>query len=199
MSERRFPWRTLLAFSAGLNLLLIGAGVGAYSAGVRVHRQADEAAVVERIPGPRAFLAALPEETRPLVRERLVSGWAQSREVRRAAAEARRAAFAVAAEEPFDVARVSAAFARVRAADQQAVGVFHDNVVQAFAEMTPEQRRAALATMRRAPPAAREAGVAPPAPGEGEAARGLQERREMMRERRERWRERRRARQEGAP
>jgi uncharacterized membrane protein len=106
--------------------------------------------------------------------------------------QARREAFAAVAVEPYDVARVRAAFERMRAADQDAVGVFHDNVAEAFGRLTPEQRRAALDALRRAAPASRQT-LAPEgeaAPSERPPATGqtLQERRQ---ERRERWRERR--------
>lgn len=157
MSESRFPWRTLAFVSAAVNLLVLGAVVGAIGAGVRIQREAPEA-LVERIPGPRAFLTALPPETRAKVRQDLVRSWANSRTLRREALQARRDAFAAAAAEPYDAARVRTAFARLRAADQAAIGVFHDDIAEAFAELTPEERRAALESLRRAPPARREIG-----------------------------------------
>lgn len=157
MSERRFPWRSLLFVSAAVNLLVLGAVVGALGAGVRIQREAPEA-LVERIPGPRAFLTALPPETRAKVRQDLARSWVDSRTVRQAALQARRDAFAAAAVEPYDAARVRAAFARLRTADQAALGVFHDNIADAFAELSLEERRAALEALRRAPPARRQIG-----------------------------------------
>lgn len=193
MSERTFPWRTLLFVSVALNLLAIGVIAGGYAAGVRLERDAPDA-VVARMPGTRAFMAALPPETRAKVRVELADSWTQSRDMRRAAIEARREAFDAAAAEPYDTARVRAAFARLRAADQAAIGVFHDNVVEAFATLTPQERREALAALRRAAPA-RRANIAP----DGEQAEGAavapgerQINRETIRERiRERRRERR--------
>jgi uncharacterized membrane protein len=198
MSDSRFPWRTTLFISLALNLLIIGAVAGAWGAGVRPQRQADTGALVERMPGPRAFLRALPPETRAIMREELADSWSESREARRAAVQARRDAFAAASTEPFDAARVRAAFERLRAADQAAIAVFHDNVVEAFGELTPEQRRQALDALRNAAPASRQDAVAPGergAPGEAltpEQRQTMQERRE---ERRERWRTRREQRQ----
>ncbi len=191
MSERTFPWRTLLFVSVALNLLAAGAIAGGFAAGVRLEREAPEA-VVARMPGARAFMAALPPETRAKVRVELAESWMESREIRRAAAEARREAFDAAGAEPYDVARVRAAFSRLRAADQAAIGVFHDNVVDAFAELTPQERRAALEALRRAAPA-RRANVAPDAEqAEGAAPEQRQINRETIRERlRERRRERR--------
>jgi len=194
MSDTRFPWRTLLFISLALNLLIAGAVGGAFLSGARVEREGSTGAVVERLPGPRAFLRALPEETRAVMRQKLADSWQTSRETRQAAIQARRDAFAAAAEEPYDATRVRAAFERLRAADQAAIAVFHDDVVEAFGELTPEQRRAALEALRNAAPAARRAGVTPdeegaaPAGISPEQRQTIQERRE---ERRERWRQRR--------
>jgi len=199
MSEQRFPWRTLLFASAALNLLVIGAAAGAFGAGVRLERQTP-GAMVDRMPGPRAFIRDLPEETRLKMREELAETWVETGTARQTASQARREAFAAIAEEPYDAARVRAAFARVRAADQTAIAVFHDNMAEAFGELTPEQRREALAALRTAAPASR-ANLSEPesdqAPGGAierrpEQRRDLDERRQ---ERRERWRERRQQRQ----
>jgi uncharacterized membrane protein len=159
MSERGFPWRTLLFLSAAANLLVIGAVAGAYAAGVRLQRESP-AAVVDRLPGPRAFLAALPPETRAKMRDELAASWMEARAARQAALQARRDAFAAASAEPYDVARVRAAFARLRAADQTAIAVYHDNIVEAFGRLTPEERREALEALRQAAPAARRAASA---------------------------------------
>ena len=194
MSESRFPWRTLLFVSVALNLLVVGAVAGAWSAGVRLEREADNGAIVERFPGPRAFLQALPQQTRAVMREQLAAGWDDSREKRRAAQQARRDAFAAAAQEPYDAARVRAAFANLRAADQAAIGVFHDNVADALGQLTPEQRREALAALRTAAPAVRRDGVAPATDGAARPALNPERREDMQerrQERRERWRQRR--------
>lgn len=192
----RFPWRTLLFLSVALNLLIIGAVAGAWGAGVRVQRKIGDA-VVARMPGPRAFLSALPPETREIMRRELADSWTESRELRRAALQARRDAFAAASTEPYDVERVRPAFARLREADQRAIAVFHDNVVEAFARLTPEQRREAMEALARAAPARRQ-NIAP----EGDASEGAaparddasaserQKMRELLRERRRERRER---------
>ncbi len=200
MSLSSFPTRTVLFISLALNLLIIGGVAGAWSAGVRIQREAETRAVVERMPGPRAFLRALPPETRALMRDELAESWGESREARQAAIQARRDAFAAVGTEPYDGARVRAAFERLRAADQAAIAVFHDNVIEAFGELSPAQRREALEALRNAAPAAREgaAGLLEDraAPGEAltpEQRQTMQERRE---ERRERWRARREQRQQ---
>ncbi|HVK80360.1 MAG TPA: periplasmic heavy metal sensor, partial [Verrucomicrobiae bacterium] len=127
MSEQRFPWRTLLFVSAAINLLVIGGIAGALASGARIERD-DPEAIVARMPAPRAFMAALPPETRVKIRAELVNSWVETREARVEARNARRDAFAAAGAEPFDAAAVKAAFARMRTADQAAIGVFHDNM-----------------------------------------------------------------------
>lgn len=179
-----FPWRTTLFISLALNLLVIGAVAGAYGAGVRLQRDNPQA-VVDRMPGPRAFMAALPPAARLKVRAELVRSWDQSRQLREQAGQARRDAFAAAAAEPYDAARVRAAFAHLRAADQAAIGVFHDNVIAAFGEMTPEERHQALDALRTATPATRPA----LAPGQRATDAPLPPMMERRIERRERIRE----------
>lgn len=192
MSDKPFPWRTLLFISVALNLLIIGAVAGAYGAGVRVQRDAPEA-VVARMPGTRAFIRAMPsEETRAKIRTELADSWVESRTARGAAAQARREAFDAAAAEPYDVERVRAAFARLRAADQAAIGVIHDDMAEAFGQLTPDERRAAVAALRRAPPARR----ATLAPAGEQSIEGASPVRERLQERREEFRERRRERRE---
>lgn len=154
MSEKSFPVKTLLFVSLAVNLLAAGAVAGALFAGVRL-APSTQSAVVERMPAPRAFMAALPVEVREKLRPELVQSWAQSRDQRLAAAQARRDAFDAAAAEPYDAARVKAAFARLRAADQAAIGVFHDTFADAFASLTPQERHAALESLRNAAPAQR--------------------------------------------
>lgn len=194
MSDSRFPWRTLLFASVALNLVVVGAVAGAWTSGVRLQREGDDRAVVSRLPGPSAFLRALPPEVRDTVRDDLASTWSQSREVRQAAMQARRDAFAAAEQEPYDAARVRAAFERLRAADQAAIGVFQNNVIDGLAELTPEQRRETLQALRRAAPAVRRDGLAPAAEGGARPALSPERREDMQerrQERRERWRERR--------
>lgn len=195
MSETRsFPWRTLLFVSVAVNLLVIGAVAGAVGAGVRFERNSAEA-VVTRIPSMRAFVAALPPEARPEVGRQLGESWRETRDLRRAAGQARRDVFEAVAAEPYDIERVRRALAAMRAADQAVVGVFHDRMADVFAGMTAEQRRDVLERLRRAPPATRE--TLAPASGEPGAAddaasdeRGAL--RERLRERRREWRERQR-------
>jgi uncharacterized membrane protein len=196
MSEQtRFPWRMLLLLSLALNLLAVGAVAGAYGAGVRVQREADGGAMVQRMRGPRAFLRALPIDTRAIMRQELADSWIESREARQAAIEARRAAFAAVAAEPYDAARVRTAFERLRAADQAALSVFHDNIAEAFGRITPEQRREALEALRRAAPSSRQ-NAATSVPVETSETALAPGERQTLEQRRQERRERRRARRE---
>lgn len=196
MSDRRFPWRTLLFVSVAINLVGLGALVGAYAAGVRVQREQAPEAVAERIPGARAFLAALPPELQPDIRRELGESWRATRDLRRAAAQARGEAYAAAAAEPYDVERVRSEFAELRAADQAVVGVFHDNIAGVFARLSPEQRSDVLERLRHAPPATRQ-GMAPESAQESAAPERTEKERQTFRERmRERRREMRERRQQ---
>lgn len=158
--QKRFPWRTLLLVSVAVNLLVIGAVAGALGSGARLQRQQSPEAVVMRMPGARAFIESLPEDMRAPMRRELAESWRESRDARRVAAQARREAFARVAQEPYDAESVRGAFARVREADQAAVGVFHDRVINALGELAPEDRARAIEALRRAAPA-RRLGAAP--------------------------------------
>jgi uncharacterized membrane protein len=195
MSERPFPVRTLLFVSLAVNLLAIGGIAGAFLSGARLRQPApapEQTTLIDRLPGPRAFLATLPQETRVKIRQELAASWRQSREARQAAAQARRDAFAAVSEQPYDAARVKAAFAQMRAADQAALGVFHDNIIDAFGNLSDEERNAAIEALRNATPARRANalpnGEAAPAAAGGAIVPGDGTLREKMRER---WRERR--------
>ncbi len=153
-----FPLRTLLFISLAANLLIIGAVVGAKFAGVRLERGPPPANVVERLPGPRAFMEALPPETRAKLRDDFIESAQQTRELRQAARQARIDAFQAARTEPYDAERVRQAFARMREADQAVAAGFQDRVAQSFATLTPEERARALDALRDAQPGPRGAG-----------------------------------------
>ena len=152
MSESRIPIRTLLFVSLALNLLVIGAVVGAKVAGVRLER-GGQGAVAERLPGPRAFMAALPPQTREKIRADFVAGMAQTRQLRVMARQAHVDAFESARTEPYDIARVQSAFSRMRVADAAVAASFQDQIATSFAELTPPERREALEALRNAQPA----------------------------------------------
>jgi uncharacterized membrane protein len=197
MSERTFPWRTLLFISVAINLLIAGTVIGAYASGVRVERAAS--ATATRLPGPRAMMAALPQEARAKVRDQVARAWAQTRTLRQQAAQARRDAFDAAATDPFDTARVRAAFARVRSSDDAALAEFHNNMIDAFAQMPPEERRRAINALRGAGPVRRAAmrdSVALPAAGDPTQQDALTPRQRFREAVRERFRERREQRRE---
>lgn len=155
MSERTFPWRTLLFASVAVNLLIVGTAIGAYTSGVRLERPTPATAAA--LPGPRALMASLPQETRAKVRDQVARTWAETRALRQTAAQARRDAFDAAEVEPFDAVRVRAAFARVRTSDDAALAEFHNNMIDALAQMSPDERRRAISALRGAGPIRRAA------------------------------------------
>ncbi len=199
MSERTFPWRTLLFVSVALNLLIAGAAFGGYAAGVRLERATPASAT--RLPGPRAMMAALPQETRAHVRDQVARTWAETQTLRRQAVQARRDAFDAAAAEPFDAVRVRGAFARVRASDDAALAAFHNDMIEAFARMTPLERARAIAALRNAGPARRSVlreGAARPAVSDPSQPDNLTPRQRFRETIRERIRERREQRRQNS-
>jgi uncharacterized membrane protein len=161
----RFPLRTILFVSLALNLLFVGALIGARAAGVRLERAGVEQAF-QRGPGPRAFMGALSPENRAMFREELARTWLSSREERAQSRRARRALYAAAAEEPYDAEKVRAAFAAQRTADQATIAVFHDAIAEALGKVDPAERRrvidaVAQAQRLRAPAPARAADESP--------------------------------------
>ena len=148
-----FPFRTIMFASLAANLLIVGAVVGGSAAGLRVVRAPEHNAVIERMPGPRAFMLALPPEAREKLRTELTAAVPETREARATARQARVDVYAAARQEPYDPDRVRAAFAHMRESDQAVLAIFHDHVARAFAQLTPDQRRTALDALRNAQPA----------------------------------------------
>jgi uncharacterized membrane protein len=142
MSERRFPWRTLLFVSLAFNVLVVGAVIGAKAAGVRFERDAPGmAGAMERAPGPRAFMRALSPESRALVREDLTDAWFASRPLRMESRQARRALYEAAMEEPYDAQKVRTAFAAMRQTDQATLAAFHDALSESLGKLDATERR----------------------------------------------------------
>lgn len=141
------PWRIVLFVSLALNLLVLGGVVGAYAAGARLERVSEPPAGAMQTGAPRTFMALLPADVRRQVRAELVRTWAQSGDIRAEAMAARREALAALAAEPYDPARLRAAFAQMRAADLRVAETFHEAVARTVGELTPAQRAAAAGAL----------------------------------------------------
>lgn len=189
MSESKFPVRTLLFVSAGLNLLIVGAVVGVLVTGARLQRPVD------RPMAPRAFMGAVPPAQERAVREKLAKTWAETGKERDAVRDTREALLAELNKPTFDQAAVLALLAKMREADSALAARNQEAVVAVLKDMNPEERRAAIGALiragvgRRLGPAGQGLGpgmmgAAPPAGAAGEQIRP----RERLRE----WRERRR-------
>jgi uncharacterized membrane protein len=148
-----FPFRTLMFVSLAANLLIAGAVIGGSAAGLRLERAPTRNAVVERLPGPRAFMQALAPDAREKMRAELTQAVPETRQAREAARQARIDVYNAVRQEPYDPERVRAAFAHMREADAAVLAIFHDHVARAFAQLTPDQRSAALDALRNAQPA----------------------------------------------
>lgn len=197
-----FPWRTALFISVGLNLILVSAIVGAFLSGARLQQPSAQVSespqIGERLAGQRAFMAALPPETRVRLRRELARDLIAMRAERSAAFSARAALYEAARAEPYDAARVRAAFAEVRQADAVLLEGFHSSLSEALGRLDAEDRAAALEALSRRQTAAPE-DVAPPGPGMQRPPLTPEQRQERREQFRERLRERREERRQQAP
>lgn len=148
MSAGGFPWRTALFVSVAINLVVISIATGAFLSGARLERPSQEAPLA-RLAASRAFMQALPPEARRELRRGLAGSLLDMREHRRASQRARLALYEAAGAEPYDLARVRAAFADVRAADAELAASFQDSVAEALGRLSAEERRQALDAMMR--------------------------------------------------
>jgi uncharacterized membrane protein len=147
--RRGFPWKTTAIAAMALNLLLIGAGVGALAAGARLTPPGAPGMGGGGGAMTRSVLESLPQAKRDEVRRALGSGMKAAAPERRAAREARIAAFQAAMAEPYDAVAVRAAFAKMRAADVATLGKFDDSLVGVLGQLTPQERRAAMIELAR--------------------------------------------------
>lgn len=155
---KSFPWRTLLLVSVAINLLLLGAIAG-HRLSTRKEMIAKAEQAVGRAPNIRPLLEALPPERAAEVRSQLARAFIANRDKRAAAREARRKLITVGMAEPFDAQAMRAAYAEVRARDEAVSAAFHEVTVDAFVQMTPQERQAALKRLAQAGQRAREPGA----------------------------------------
>lgn len=143
---KSFPLRTALFASLALNLLAIGAVVGAGAAGLRLER----AGAAEAEAAPRgAFMAALPPAERLKLRRALQAAFLETRDARRAARRERAAVMELATAQTYDAVAVREALRRTRAAEMALLARIDDAVVAALAELPAGQRRAAVEALVR--------------------------------------------------
>jgi len=140
--------RTALLVSLAANLLLVGVVGGAALSNYR-RESASAQEAVARAPNMRALMDALPPERAQSIRSDVVNTWRDAREQRRAARLARIELYRLVGAEPYDVAAVKAAFARMRAADGEVAHRFQDVVADSMAKLTPGERREVLRTLAR--------------------------------------------------
>ncbi|HVZ98746.1 MAG TPA: periplasmic heavy metal sensor [Caulobacterales bacterium] len=133
------PWRTLLFVSVALNLLLIGLGAGMFLGGAG--RDAAPISAEGRVLAPRAILAALPDDARRPLRRTMVQAWRASAEERAGLRQANAEVLRLLRADAYDAAAMRAALERQRAAAGASTAVFHDAAADAFAALTPAQRR----------------------------------------------------------
>jgi uncharacterized membrane protein len=132
-------WRALVFASLAFNLLFAGVTAGALAAGARIETSAE--AAQPAFAAPRAFIAAMPDDLRGVLRARMIATWRDARPERRQSRAARQAALAALEAEPFDPVELRDALATMRAADQAVLARFQGEVVDVLASLTPQQRR----------------------------------------------------------
>lgn len=150
-----FPWRTLALVLAGVLILSATAMAGAFLGGVRLDRPGDFAGhrglggFSRDDGGGRGPLADLTPEERRGLRERIGDAWRAAEPYREASRAARQEAMRVAGAEPYDVAAMRQALARMREADSAGNAAVHDALAEAMAGLSAEEREALLVASAR--------------------------------------------------
>ncbi|MCW5729374.1 MAG: periplasmic heavy metal sensor [Alphaproteobacteria bacterium] len=149
--KRRLPWTGIaLVISLGVNLLLIGMAAGHWTHRHDGHwgsRFAGKHGAEGRAHGMmRAFPEELRGELEGIMRERRAQAEPVLEQLRAARREAREALRA----EPFDAARLAAAYAEMRRHGDTLEEAFHQAMIDAAGRLSPEARRK-LSEMRWGP------------------------------------------------
>ncbi len=147
------PWSglvpVLLLVSLAINLLVAGFALGAWLNGAPATPAAQTALTTAQEGDGLAATASmqpwrmfrlLPPETRRRVGRQMVGRAAEPRRLMAEARIARQASVEALTAEPFDQERLSAAFARSRAADQAFLESVHAVVDDMIALLTPDER-----------------------------------------------------------
>jgi uncharacterized membrane protein len=147
----RSRWLTIaLVISLGINLLIVGVIAGRLLSGHR-HMwerpgatQADRSRASDERPGDRVIqrlTEAVPAEYRPAFEAAMAEHRARLAEAGRAVREARMKVRDAMVAEPFDRAKLDAAFAELRARSQELQTAVHVAVAEAAAKLPPDARR----------------------------------------------------------
>ncbi len=136
------PWRAITVVSLAVNLLIAGAAVGFFMSGF-----------------PRGGpdfrdrgLRNLPEQQRHELARALTGAWESSRDLRRAARDAREGARAVVTKDPYDEAAARKALGDMRAADSAVLSHYQDALAANLGALSAEQRALAFRAASRAGP-----------------------------------------------
>lgn len=145
-----FPWRGLALALAGLMILCVAGGAGAFLGGVRLDRPGAFAGdrpaygmTRALLDSPRPF-AGLSAEQRRSLRERVGGAWRAAAPYREASRAARLEAMQAARNDPYDPNAMRAALARVREADAAVNAAVHDALAEAMAGLAADEREALL-------------------------------------------------------
>ncbi|KAA5805156.1 periplasmic heavy metal sensor [Alkalicaulis satelles] len=140
-------WIVLLLVSVLLNGVLIGAGARHWFApepSPAAERPSSGPVMMRGNFSLRAFMRALPEDQRPLARERFEAASPHLRELGREAMQARRTASETLRAQPFDAEAAQAAMAGARDARARMDARTEAVILDILERMEPEAREAVL-------------------------------------------------------
>lgn len=148
MSQLPRIFRILLLVSLALNI-----GLGAALISLHLHaRDANGAAEGKRwarIPDPRALARVLGEPDRVVLREVIGNHHQQLREHFRPLGRARRELSTVLRQEPFDMAALEQAFAKVRVSETETAEAMHRFMLELAPKLSPEGRQRIAALLEK--------------------------------------------------
>ena len=140
--KRGWLWGIVLV-SLALNLFLGGLVAGRWLGGGHPHggfRSANPTDIVMPF-NPRHFIRSLPDERRKEIIKLLKGRTGDVRRAFQAVGEQRMEIIAALEAEPFDAARLDAAFTDTRGRFDVAVGTIHGVILSLVADLTPDERK----------------------------------------------------------
>lgn len=146
--KRGWLWIVVLV-SLALNLFLGGLVTGRWLGGAPQGglRTANPTDIVMPF-NPRQFLRSLPGERRKEIMKLIKGRTGEVRRAFRAVPAAREEIIAALESDPFDAARLEAAFAGTRGRFDEAVGAIHGVILSLADELTPEERKLMAGAIR---------------------------------------------------
>jgi uncharacterized membrane protein len=144
----RALWIMLVA-SLVVNVLLVGVVGGAALSRYGPRHAAPPTAALEKAPTLRGALKDVPPAERQALRRKLLAAWTSVEPQRRSAQQARETLLETVEAEPYDVAAVKTALAKMRSIDAELSASFHEAAAEGIATLAPDKRRAWVLAVSR--------------------------------------------------